>query len=242
MRFVVALAASLSMLGIVHASARAEKVLVDVPAAPGEYPVNIIVGADGKVTAIRPLAVWTIGGNPTNPPPTNPPTNPPAGPTAFEAEVERLTKDVLSKGGTKTTGAALSSVYSLVADEVAADRIAPANALPAIKAATDLVLAKQADAASWGVWRQNVGDALTILNQQGQLGTKEQVSAALKQIAGGLNRGTGFSFAPSELVSWGPGRVGIAKAEGILDGINIAQLVELIKLVMELLKLFGVGK
>lgn len=205
-------------------------------AADGDHYLKVTIAA-GKIVGVVPLSqAWKVklsGGQPS--PPNVPPTNPPPGnPSPFEAEIERMTRDVLSKGGTQTTGAALSSVYSLVADEVLAGRIEPASALPAIKAGTNLVLAKQADAAAWAGWRTSVGDALTQL----PLDTKEQMWSAIRQVANGLNRATGFNVSPAELVSWGPGRLAIEKADGILDGIDLAKLVELIKAVMELIKLF----
>jgi hypothetical protein len=221
-------------LVFVAAAAIAEEVgaVVD-DSKPATYLVT--VHADRTVT-IAPFRVVRPGQGPPTSPPNVPPTNPPPGnnPSPFEAEIERMTRDVLSKGGTQTTGAALSSVYSLVADEVLAGRIEPASALPAIKAATNLVLAKQADAAAWAGWRTSVGDALTQL----PLDTKEQMWAALRQVANGLNRATGFNVSPAELVKWDAGRLAVGKADGILDGIDLAQLVELIKLVMELIKLF----
>jgi hypothetical protein len=229
MRPVVALCSLTLLLGSVYAD---EVHVAFDDSKPGTYLVT--VGADKSVSA-NPIRVVRPGANPS-PPPTSPPTSPPGSPSPFELEVERITKETLAKGGTATTGAALSSVYSLVADEVLAGRIAPNNALPAIKAATDLVMSKQADGAAWATWRQSVGDALTILNQQGQLGTRDQVWAALRQIANGLNRATGFSHSPQALPKLA------APANGILDGVNLQQLMELIKLIVELLKLFGVGK
>ena len=224
----------LAAMLILPGAATAEEVGVVVDdSRPGSYLVT--VAADRAVSVV-PFRVVRPGASPS-PPPTVPPVGqPPGSPSPFEAEVERITKEALAKGGTATTGAALSSVYSLVADEVLAGRIAPASALPAIKAATDLVLAKQADGAAWATWRQSIGDALTILNQQGQLGTRDQVWAALRQIANGLNKATGFNHSPQALPKLA------APANGILDGVNLAQLMELIKLIVELLKLFGVGK
>lgn len=207
--------------GLSHA---AEVAVVLDDSKPGTFLVT--VGADGSI-AVNPIRVVRPGSNPS------PPTDPPTTGTPFEAEVEKQTKAVLTAGGTATTGAALSSVYSLVADEVAAGRIAPASALPAVKSATDLVMTKQADAAAWTPWRAAVGDALTILQGQGSLGTKEQFAAALRQVSNGLNKATGFKGNPQGLLALKPAQL------GILDNIDLAKIVELIKLVMELLKLFG---
>ena len=230
-RVIVMLLVGLTLLAPMPAVADEVAVLVN-DATPGSYILT--VNADRSIT-VNPIRVVRPG-LPVPPPTSPPPTTPPGNPSPFELEIERQTKAAISTGGTATTGAALSAVYSLVADEVAAGRMAPGSALPAIKAASDLVLTKQADGALWVGWRQSVGDALFILQQQGALGTKEQVSAALKSISVGINRATGFSKGPAELSKV------VAPANGILDGVNLQQLMELIRLVMELLKLFGVGK
>lgn len=220
---VIAVLVAVSLLAIGGTATAGEVAVVIDDAKAGTYLVT--VGTDGTV-AVNPIRVVRPGLPPVGPPPDQPPTT-------FEAEVERQTKAVLTAGGSPTTGAALSSVYSLVADEVAAGRLAPGSALPAVKAATDLVMSKQADAAAWASWRTTIGDALTILSQQGKLGTKEQVAAALRQVSGGLKRASGLNMTVAEVLKLQPDML------GILDGIDFAQLIELIKLIMELLKLFG---
>lgn len=231
-RFAVALLAFLPA-----ASVAGEVAVLINDAAPGSYIVT--VGADKSVT-VNPIRVVRPGSGPTQPPPVVP-----GDPTAFEAEVERLTKDTLTKGGSPTTGAALSSVYSLVADEVAAGRVAPASAIPAVKAGTDLVMSKQADAAAWLPWRTAVGDALTTVLPAGT--TKDQYAAAFRQVSNGLKRASGFAGDPRALLLRATAATlggkalpeSIRKDFGILDGIDFAKLIELIKLIMELLKLFG---
>jgi hypothetical protein len=236
-RVLVAMAA----LGCLGSTGLADEIAVMLDGSrPGSYLVT--VAADGTVTA-NPIRVVRPGQTPAPPPPNSPTPAPP-----FMAEIERLTKSSLSAGGTKTTAAALSSVYSLVSDEVFKGSIAVDKALPAVAAATNTILATQADRDAWGAWRTAVSGALTTLAQQGSLATKDQYAQVLKEISLGIDRATGFSFEPRD-VPLHPTTaaameeiVATLKADrqlGILDGINLAQLIELIKLVMELLKLFG---
>lgn len=209
------------------APARADEVAVLVDMSkPGSYLLTI--EPDGTVL-VNPIRVIRPGQSPTPQPPVDP--LPPL--TPFELEIERATKSALSRGGSATTGAALSSVYSLVSVEVAEGRIAPTSALNAISAATNAVLAAQADRESWATWRTDVGGALTTLAQQGALTTKEQYAQALKEVSRGLDRATGNKLSPTQVLNRSPA------ALGILDGVDLAKLIELIKLVMELLKLFG---
>ena len=189
---------------------------------PGSYTLE--VSAAGVVT-LTPTKLVTVG-------PTVPPTDPPGTPalTPFESAIKTLTKSTLTnEGGSLTTGAALSEVYSRVSTGVANGTIPPDQSLPAIKAATNLVLNEMPDKGSWTFWRTEVGDALTKLQQQGELTTKEQYASALKQVANGLNAATGYN--PNALVK--PGK-------GILGGIDIDKIIKLIELIMTLLKLFGV--
>lgn len=192
---------------------------------PGTYLVT--VDAQGVVKA-SPLKVIRVGK--PSAPPVDPP--PPTGET-FDQAVTRFTKEALAAGGSKTTGAGLSSVYSLVSSSVGDGSIAPDKAFAAVKRASDSVINTQPDGAKWKAFRDSVGAALTKLAADGKLTTKEQISAALQRIADAMNVATGFTGNPTEVATQDP------DTAGILDGIDIAKLIELIKLIMELMKLFG---
>lgn len=189
----------------------------------------IEVAADGAVT-VNVTRIVTVGGAPA-PGPTDPP---PVG-SPFQAEITRQTKTVLAnQGGSKTTAAAMATVYSLVGDKVADGSIPTDQAFGAIKAATNLVLNNADDGPAWDTWRAAVSASLTKLQQEGSLTTKAQISATFKEIAAGMNAASGFK--PAMLV--GPEQ---APGKGILGGIDIDKLIKIIELVMQLLKLFGVG-
>jgi len=233
MRRILALA-----LLLVPSWAWAEPFVLDLP--PGTHNLSITVAADGTVSA-RPLRTVTVGGGPVNP---NPPVDP--DPMAeFIEEIRKATADALALGGSKTSGAALSAVYSLVGSGVADGSIAPGVAFTAVRAASDKVLAGQPDKDKWTVFRTRVSNSLNALKADGLLETKEQVSGILANIAKGIDKATGQSLDAKALGRATKGEAGAydtdGKADGILDGIDLAKLIELIKLIIELLKIFGGG-
>ncbi len=220
-KLLAALGILLALVGF--ATAEDHAVIID-DSKPGTFLMT--VDASGGVTVV-PLRVTRVGK-------PSPPVDPqPHDPTAFEEAITKLAQAALTSGGTKTTGAALSSVYSLVSSGVSDGSIAPDKAFEAVKKATDTVLSIQSDGAKWATFRTEVGKALTALAADGSLTTKAQIAAALQSIANGMNEATGFTGQPAAFA-----RAGVKDA-GILDGIDIAKLIELIKLIMELMKLFG---
>lgn len=211
-------------LSCATASAADVAVLVD-DAKPGTFLLT--VNADGSVT-VNPIRVIRPGQNPG--PPTVPP---PVNPSPFALEVKAQAQTALDSGATKTTGAAISSVYSLVSGGVADGSIATDKAFEALKQATDLVVNTQPDKDKWTKFRADLSAAVTALRNEGKLATKDQIAAALKDVSVGINLATGFKSDPSALATQiNP------KTAGILDGIDLGRLIELIKLIMELLKLF----
>ena len=173
------------------------------------------------------------------------PAPPPPGTTAFERAIQAQTAGVIQAGGSKTTAAGISAAYSLVSEAVTKGDIPHAKAFDAVKAATDTVLALQPDNDKWTTWRNDLGKALTTLGSQGHLDTKEQVAGILKEISRGIDLATGGSIPKaSDFVQMDLDNIdrGDGKADGILDGIDLQRLMELIKFVIEILKLFGITK
>jgi hypothetical protein len=181
--FVKALAALGLLMALVgFATAEDHFVVVD-DSKPGNYLLTI--DAAGAVKIVGPIKI-TRAGKPSTPvdPPVDPP---PHDPTAFEEAITKLTQAAITSGGSKTTGAALASVYSLVSDSVSAGDIEPDKAFEAVKKGCDTVLAVQPDAAKWATFRTEVGKALTALSADGSLATKAQIVAILQSIADGMN-------------------------------------------------------
>ena len=180
--FVKALAALGLLMALVgFATAEDHFVVVD-DSKPGNYLLTI--DAAGAVKIVGPIKI-TRAGKPSTPvPPVDPP---PHDPTAFEEAITSLTRSALTSGGSKTTGAALASVYSLVSSSVSAGDIEPDKAFEAVKKGCNTVLAVQPDAAKWATFRTEVGKALTALSADGSLATKAQIVAILKSIADGMN-------------------------------------------------------
>jgi hypothetical protein len=217
-KVVVLLVAGLSLL----CSSAGAVDLIDLgDVQDGKHRYEVVI-KDGKIVSVLPLAVFKVGQTPTTPP-TNP--NPPVNPSAFAKEVQLQAKAALDAGGSKTTGAALSSVYSLVSDGVADGSVSTEKVWDALRQATDLLLATQPDGAKWVQFR-------TDLRNGNQLDTKDKIAAVLKDVSVGINLATGFNAEPKQLAKVDP------RTAGILEGIDIGRLIELIKLVMELIKLF----
>jgi hypothetical protein len=199
---------------------------------------ELSVDQDG-VFHVSPLEVVVVGKPGPKPPPVDPDPDP------FVEEVRKQTAAVLQAGGSRTTGAALSAVYSLVASGVADGSIALDKAFSATKAGSDAIMAAQADRDKWTKWRADISTALNTLQSQGQLATKEQIAGVLGDISKGLDKATGNTLEPRAVAKIQPGAEFAfdkdGKADGILDGIDLAKLIELVKLIVELLKLFGLG-
>lgn len=221
---------SLACLGMAAPRASAQEIrALDITSLRGTYFLTV---TDAGVT-VRKISLLQSGTTPTDPDdPVDPP--PPAG-TPFEKEISRITKTALDAGGTKTTGAGISAIYSLTADAVSSGQVPPDKALEAVRAGTNLVLSTAADKETWKTWRQSLSDALAALQQDGALKTKEQWTATLRSVSKGMNAVTGFTGDtrnPRAMAESGP---------GILDGIDISKIIELIKMFLELLKIFTGG-
>jgi hypothetical protein len=238
-KVVVLLVAGLSLLG---ASASAQD-LVDLGGPDGEYHYKVIRQGGKIVKVVGPLAVHKpVQPDGEQPPVT--PTNPALSP--FAQEVQRQTAAVLQSGGSKTTGAGISAAYSLASSGVADGSIATDKVFAAVKAATDVVMANVSDAQAWRQWRSDISAALNALQAQGKLATKEQVAAVLADVAKGLDAATGNTFDPKTLSALKAGtELSLdtdGRLDGILDGVNIRELIALIKEIIDILKAFGILK
>ncbi len=195
---------------------------------PATYLVT--VGADGSVS-VNPIRIVRPGA----PIPAPVPTPDPGSPTAFSKAVQGITKTALDSGATPTTAAALSSVYSLVSSGVKDGSIPETVALPAIKAATDTVMLNVADRDKWAKWRTDLSLALETLKQQGVL----KIPSALDEVAKGIDLAIGRSIDPKQLVGLTAAQqIGLASSDKLFENIDLAKLIELIRLIIELLKIF----
>lgn len=193
----------------------------------GDYVLTKKAG----VVSVRPLTLITPG-NPS--PSPNPNPTPVPGPlTPFQAEIQRLTKVALSEGGTATTGAGISSVYSLAADALDAKTLDPSVAADAVRRGTTAIVNAQKEQVAWADFSTALDDAITTLRAKGDLKTAAQFATAFRDVAKGMDSATGFADKPSSVVKMDPSKA------GILGNIDLAKLIELIKLIMELFKLFA---
>ena len=185
------------------------------------------ISAAGAVT-LTPTTIVTPSGAPA---PTPAPTPAPA-PSAFQKDVQALTQKALDGGGTKTTGAAISSLYSLVADSVADGSIGTDKAFEAVSKGTNTILVAQNEGAKWTDFRAGLSGKFTALRQEGKMGTAPQFASVFREVSAGMNLATGFNDKPVDVLKVDP-----AKA-GVLGGIDFAKLLELLRLILEILKAF----
>jgi hypothetical protein len=216
------------------ANAAETAVIVDDSKA-GTYLLTVNV--DGSVT-VNPIKVVRPGQSP------NPPTNPKPVPTAFALEVRDMTNKVLSAGGTKTTAAAFSSVWELLAEGLDDGSVDPTKVFDynengvvkdgALKKSSTIIFTMQPDGPKWDEFRKELAKALNDLRNAEQLNTKDQMVVKFREIAVGMNLASGFEGNPRQLAEAGPNA-------GILDFIDpeqIRRLIELIKLILDLFKQF----
>lgn len=161
----------------------------------------------------------------------NPNPNPNPGTPTLEGHVKNMTLTVLQNGGSKTTGAGISSVFSLAANSLTDGNLSPEKAIDSVKAGIDMVLRVQGDTDKWTNWKTSVSDALVQLQNEAKLKTKEQYASTFRQIAAGMNAATGFNgnTINPQAVS----------AQGIFGDLDIFRLIELIKAIRELFNLFS---
>lgn len=230
---------TLALCLLVATATAAEPAILDTSGvADGKYYYEIVI-ANGEVTSLRPLTkVLRLSGNPV------PPSDPDPGPDTLPTKVKVLTTTALQSGATPTTALGLASVYSFVGDEVRAGKVPHLSSLQLIKSTTDAVLLTQADGAKWTTWRTEIGNLIALLQQQQKLQTKENYADMLSNISDGLKRAVAntagvdnYQAALSEINTL------IAKRDpnvpsNFLGGIDIAKLMELIRLIMELIKIF----
>lgn len=234
--------ASLLWLAITPALSIAQSVELDLTGvAPGSKFV-VVVNPDGKSVTVRPLtqSVKLASLGPTVPTDPTDPTVPPDQPTELTLQVEKSAKAVLTAGGSKVTAAGLSSVCSLLAEEVKAGRIATGDTTKAAAQGFDKVLGTMADGGKWFTFRIQFVDALNELQAKGLLRDKEQWAGALLEFSAGLDRAVGETIVPRELASLSGAQ--LAKADALFENFDIEQLkqlIELIKMLIDLFRSFG---
>ena len=225
----------LLLLLVLPASLFADEVAVLVDdTKPGTYLLT--VGADGSV-AVNPIRVVRPGNAPS--PPDTPTT-----PTEWQKTVQTIATDTLAKpGATKQTGAGLSAAYSAVSSEIKAGNISvtrpnngnPSDAERALSMALNMVVARASspeDRAAWEHFRDSISVTLTRMANNGDLVTAAQWTRTLDDIHNGIDAATGVDINVNSLKATDPAQA------GILEGIDLAKIIELIKLILEILKAF----
>ena len=208
-------------------------------AKAGTYILTI--GADGTVAVSGPTKLVRLSDlkptDPVDPDPTDPDED------QIKALISSLTKDALAAGGTKNTGAALSSVYLAASEAVKQGKVKPGESADKVKDVLDAVMILQGDRDAWRVWRTTISEAIATAESNGSLQTANQYAAMYKLVGDGVKAAVGFQFNPLDLARADAATARAAdakdgKADGILDGITWDQIFALIQLI---LKLFGLG-
>jgi hypothetical protein len=191
----------------------------------------LTVNADGSMTVV-PTQVLRLANLP-NPGPSPLPQPGPLSPTVSLSKM--LAEQALAKpGATKQTGAGLSAVYSAVSREINTGGLDPKSATAAIALGVNEVYrrATAEDKAAWTAYSTSISRALTEASINGDLATTGKWVVILDDFHKGIDLATGFVVEVTSLSTTDSNKA------GILDGIDLTQLIELIKLILEILKAF----
>ena len=143
----------------------------------------VITDDAGTPVLVKVTNVVRIGDGPPNVP--NPPDTPDAPPPVTDptaALVKRLAAEVNDPAGAK----ALALVYKTIGEKVDDGSLKPEDAFPAIKAATDQVLAAINAGPKWTGFRAKLGDEITRKLQAGELQHPRDYVKFLSAVAAGL--------------------------------------------------------
>lgn len=157
--------------------------------------------------------------------PTPDPTNP------LGIAVKNTTTQVIKSGGSATTGAGISSVFSLAAEKIDTFKT-PRDSIEFVKSGIDVILNNVSDKSKWTEWRADITAALVQLDEDGKFKTAADYKYYYSEIKNGMNAATGYNGnlkAPQQIIRAG---------QAILDNLDIGKLIELIKLLMQLWEMF----
>lgn len=214
-RFVFALILLASTAQAVVATAAPLVIDVDT-SQPNQYMVHVVVDRDGQVTArYIPVALTLrIGGGPV---PDDPGTPQPELGKIAKAFCERAAS-VSGDPNRATTALELATLYREVAKKVRAGEIkTPETILKVIRGAADLLLGQKKVAQQWQPTRDLLSTYWTKLSQESS--NDADFAKLLEETAIGLEAST-------------PNLRGEARQ------INVERILEIIRIIMELLKLF----
>jgi hypothetical protein len=210
----------------------AQNTTIDASGVQAGSKYILTVNADGTVS-VSPTQVVKLANLPNGPSPNPQPQPGPLAPTV--ALSKQLAEQALAKpGATKQTGAGLSAVYSAVSREINTGGLDPKLATAAIALGVNEVFKSAApdDKAAWLVYSTSISRAISEASVNGDLATTGRWVATLDEFHKGIDLATGFPVEIGTLATTDP------RTAGILDGIDLAQLIELIKLIMEIIKAF----
>lgn len=151
---------------VANVFAQSPVVAVEVTSlADGDY----VLRKNGSVVTVRPLTLIPLGVPGPLPPTPNPvPVPPPDGTLSERAKAYRELARVVTDPTGGDTAIALSALYRQLGQAASDGQIADPQKLSlAVKAATDLLLARNAHAASWAPVRSRLSDDWSNLARRG---------------------------------------------------------------------------
>jgi hypothetical protein len=158
MRFLSLLLAAAALLGVGSVSQAADELPPLIVAPSGIYYVTVDSAGVPVLVRATKVSVVGSGGVPVPVPPDTPPQ-----PPAVTQQVQGWAAEVNHPVGAQ----ALAVVYSTVADSLKDGKIAPEDAFPAVKKATEQVLPLAGGAERWAGFRAKLGDLITLKLQKG---------------------------------------------------------------------------
>jgi hypothetical protein len=178
MRFLSLLLAAAALLGVGSVSQAADELPPLIVAPSGIYYVTVDSAGVPVLVRATKVSVVGSGGVPVPVPPDTPPQ-----PPAVTQQVQGWAAEVNHPVGAQ----ALAVVYSTVADSLKDGKIAPEDAFPAVKKATEQVLPLAGGAERWAGFRAKLGDLITLKLQKGELQHSKDYERFLREVAAGLN-------------------------------------------------------
>jgi hypothetical protein len=178
MRFLSLLLAAAALLGVGSVSQAADELPPLIVAPSGIYYVTVDSAGVPVLVRATKVSVVGSGGVPVPVPPDTPPQ-----PPAVTTQVKAWAAEVNHPVGAQ----ALAVVYSTVADSLKDGKIAPEDAFPAVKKATEQVLPLAGGAERWAGFRAKLGDLITLKLQKGELQHSKDYERFLREVAAGLN-------------------------------------------------------
>ena len=158
-----------------------QKMLFFAIGTPGEYKFQLIV-ADKNANIDETVHSVIVGPMIPIPDDVPVPPKPPVDPNDFSAKVKEWASEVNDPNGAQ----ALALVYRQSAESISANTLNAANALVAVRAASDSALLLSTNPVPWDKFREKISAEATLRTQKGILSSPRQMAQFFAEITNGL--------------------------------------------------------